>query len=287
MTERKPILIVTGMSGAGKTISLKVLEDLGYRVTDNLPVPMIGRLVELSHKEASAIALGIDVRTVEFESNVIWTELDVLKSNPDYDVQILFLDADDDVLTLRFNESRRAHPLGEEVPLEASIQKERLLLEEFQKRCDLHLDTTHLKTPDFKRILGHHYRLKTLSLTLTVMSFSYRVGLPREADYVFDMRFLDNPYYDQDLKHQSGLDQGVQEKVALDQNFGRFLGYVSGMMDTVLPEFEQEGRHSVTLAFGCTGGRHRSVSSAEWAYKHLSERYPEIHILHRDLPSKP
>jgi len=277
------VLVVTGMSGAGRSTALKVLEDLGYEAVDNLPLSLVPSLV--SHRPHSApLALGADVRTRDFGVSALADTLDRLALEGGARPAVVFLDCGDDRLVERFTETRRRHPLASDRPVIDGIRLERQYVSPLRDRADLVIDTTDLSLADLKRVLHGHFALdRSPGIALSVISFSYRHGLPRDADIVFDARFLRNPHYVPVLKPQTGLDPEVGAYVAGDPDFPGFFHDLSALVDSLLPRFEREGKSYLTIAIGCTGGRHRSVYLAERLAAWLGERGRAVSVRHRDL----
>ncbi|MCG8509859.1 MAG: RNase adapter RapZ [Rhodospirillales bacterium] len=284
------VLLVTGMSGAGKTSALKALEDLGYEAIDNVPLSLLDSLVFPSQRSLGArefqspLAIGIDIRTRDFGAKAFSRELDRLKDERSVKVQVMFLDCDDEQLRRRYAETRHRHPLALDRPVEDGIAHERRLMAPIRDRADLTVDTSDASLGDLKRILEGHFRLgNRQSLTVFVTSFSFRHGIPREADLVFDVRFLANPHYDSDLRHLTGKDSRVGAFVSADPGFERFFSDLSNLLAPLLPRYAEEGKSYLTIAIGCTGGRHRSVFVAEQLSSWLEKQGSQIHLVHREL----
>jgi len=278
-----PLLLVTGVSGAGKSSALKVLEDLGYEAVDNLPVSLIGRLVadgEFPHP----IAIGIDIRTRDFDAGGFLDELNTLIERPDMDVSLVFLDCDDEILGRRFEETRRRHPLADDSPISDGLALERRLIASVRERASVLIDTSDMALKDLKRTLEGHFGLENgAGLSLFVTSFSYGRGLPRNADLVFDVRFLRNPHYERDLRDLSGRDGAVGDFIAADPGFEPFFDGLTRLLEPLLPRYVDEGKNYLTIAVGCTGGRHRSVFVAEKLTQWLNGKGHHLHLRHRDL----
>jgi RNase adapter protein RapZ len=282
------VLLVTGMSGAGKTVVLKGLEDLGYEAVDNLPLSLLSALVAPAARTGHPIAIGIDIRTRDFGIAPFLHEIDELIGNGNFDARLLFIDCENNVLLRRFTETRRRHPLALDRPVIDGIRHERRLVSELRDRADLVIDTSNLILGNLKRVLHGHFALDASpGIAVFVTSFSYRRGLPPEADIVFDARFLANPYYVGELRDLTGLDPAVGDYVASDEGFDVFFGSVTTMLASLLPRFSQEGKSYLTIAIGCTGGRHRSVYLAERIAAWLRENGEQAGISHRDLPDGP
>jgi UPF0042 nucleotide-binding protein len=277
------VVVVTGLSGAGKSLALKSLEDLGYEAVDNLPLSLLAGLIRTGGS-ARPLAIGIDIRTRDFAVAAILTEMDRLVHENGIELSLLFVVADDDVLCRRFTETRRRHPLAPDRPLIDGIRHERELVLPLEERADLVIDTSALPPAELKRLLTGHFELsKRPSLTVFVTSFSYRQGLPREADLVFDVRFLDNPHYDPSLRPLTGRDAPVVQYVERDPGFAQFFAALTTLLEPLLPRFAAEGKSYLTIAVGCTGGRHRSVVIAEKLASWLRERDQQVDLRHREL----
>lgn len=277
-------VVVTGLSGAGKTSALKVLEDLGYEAVDNLPVSLLSGLVRPGEGLARPLAVGVDIRTRDFGVDPVLAAIDRLKAEQGLDVRILFLDCDDDVLTRRFTETRRRHPLAADRPLLDGIRHERALVTPLKRLADVVFDTSNLQPGEFKRALGGHFGIEAdKGLVVFVTSFAYRAGLPREADLVFDCRFLANPHYVAELKPLTGKDEGVAGYIAADPVFADFFNSMTNLLSPLLPRFAAEGKSYLTIAVGCTGGRHRSVFVAEKLAAWLKEGGVRVELRHREL----
>ncbi len=278
------LLIVTGLSGAGKTSALKALEDLGYEAVDNLPISLLSVLVGQVGGLHRPLAVGVDIRTRDFGIDALLDALEAQIANPDIDVKLLFLDCDDAVLQRRFTETRRRHPLAGDRPLMDGISHERNLLAPLRDRADPVIDTTDKTLGDLHRMLEESFGLPHRpGLAVFVTSFAYRHGLPREADLVFDARFLKNPHYDLGLRKLTGCDAAVGAFIEADPGFAGFFEGLTAMLLPLLPRFENEGKSYLTIAIGCTGGRHRSVYIAERLTERLDEDGHRVRLSHRDI----
>lgn len=290
---RRRLLLVTGMSGAGKSTALKALEDIGYEVVDNLPLSLLSNLVRpnegggAERGAASAsrpLALCIDVRTRQFDLEHFEHDIAPLLDRTDLDVTLLFLDGDDEALRRRFTETRRPHPLAADRPVIDGIRRERERLNWLKSRADLTVDTTELGIMDLRRLLeGHFSHPAEPELSIFVVSFSYPRGLPADADLVFDVRFLSNPHYEDNLRPLSGLDLAVGRHIEADSAFAPFFASLKDMLISLLPAYEREGKFYLTIAVGCTGGRHRSVFVAERVGEALMKTGRQVGVRHRDL----
>jgi len=279
------VLLVTGVSGAGKTSALKALEDLGYEAVDNLPLSVVGRVVPRGEAALPRpIALGVDIRTREFDASGFFGLLDGLGGREDVHLSVLFLDCDDDVLGRRFEETRRRHPLATDRPIRDGIDQERRSMSAIRERADVVIDTSEMTFGDLKRTIEGHFGVEAGSgLVVFVTSFSFRDGLPRDADLVFDVRFLGNPHYVPELRDLSGQDGPVGEHIAGDPAFQPFLDGLTGLLEPLLPRYRDEGKSYLTIAVGCTGGRHRSVYTAERLAAWLDGAGWPSRLRHRDL----
>ncbi|MEE8333787.1 MAG: RNase adapter RapZ [Alphaproteobacteria bacterium] len=285
---RLRVVLITGMSGAGRSSALKALEDIGYEAVDNLPLSLLASLVASTVGTERSLAIGIDIRTRDFGVESILQELDALMRDPGTDVQLLFLDCEDDTLRLRYSETRRRHPLAGDRPLMDGIHHERRLVSPLRARADLVIDTTGLTQNDLRRKLGQQYAIGAeTSFTLFLVSFAYRNGVPRESDLVFDVRFLDNPHYKADLRPLTGLDPDVAGFIARDPGFTGFFGGLTGLLAPLLPRFRNEGKSYLTISVGCTGGQHRSVYVAERLARWLRDQGEQVSVTHRELMPQP
>jgi len=282
-TTRGPLLVVTGMSGAGRSTALKSLEDMGYEAVDNLPLSLLPNLLA-APMQGPPLAIGIDVRTRDFDVAALFPTLDRLAAEHKLDLKIVFLDCEDDRLVRRYTETRRRHPLAGDRPVLDGIGIERQRVSPLRDRADLVIDTTALSPGDLKRLLHGHFALDAApGITIFVTSFSYRYGLPRDADLVFDVRFLRNPHYVATLRPLTGQDAAVGEFVARDPDFVPFFDRLRAWLTPLLPRYEREGKSYLTIAVGCTGGRHRSVYVADRLAVWLRQQGRSVGVSHRDL----
>jgi RNase adapter protein RapZ len=278
------VALVTGMSGAGRTSALRALEDAGYEAVDNLPLSLLPSLIRPEDTAGQPLAIGVDTRTRGFAIAPLVAALDRVRSQPNFDVRLLFIDCDDEVLRRRFTETRRRHPLAMDRAVTDGIRIERNLLRDLRDRADLVIDTSSLSQADLKRRVQDSLAVEApTGLALQVISFAYRNGLPRDADLVFDVRFLSNPHYQLELRPLTGCDAPVAAYIETDAGCASFLDGLTSMLGALLPRYEREGKSYLTIAVGCTGGRHRSVFVAErlvaWARSHGHR----CAVLHRDL----
>jgi UPF0042 nucleotide-binding protein len=283
--QARSLVLVTGLSGAGRATALKALEDLGYEAVDNLPLSLLTDLVRpAATAQNRPLALGLDVRTRGFASAPFLAELERLRKRKDLRPHLLFLDCDNDVLLRRYTETRRRHPLAGDRPVIDGIVEERRIMTPWRDAADLTIDTSLLTGADLKRVLGGHFaEAGKHGLNVFVVSFSYRRGLPRESDLVFDCRFLANPHYVAKLRPLDGRDKTVRNYVESDAGYLGFVNGIKGLLSPLLPRFEKEGKSYLTVAVGCTGGRHRSVCVAEELAMWLAEQGVSVSLAHRDL----
>ena len=279
-----PLLIVTGMSGAGRSTALKALEDLGYEAVDNLPLSLLSSLVQPAAVAGRPLAVGVDARTRDFGTEPFLEELDELISHRELSVRMLFLDCDSEVLRRRFTETRRRHPLAPDRPVTDGINHERRMLAPLRDRADEVIDTSEMAIGALRQRLDATYALDAApGLAIFVMSFAYRRGIPHEADLVFDVRFLRNPHYDETLRPMTGLDRPVGDFIESDADFEIYFTNLKTLLEPLLPRFSAEGKSYLTIAVGCTGGRHRSVYLAERLGEWLAGTGERVDISHRDL----
>ncbi len=280
------LVIVTGMSGAGKTTALKIFEDMGFYCVDNLPILLIEKFVELTlsdQNEPRNVALGIDIRSGE-DLPLLENIIKKWRDNS-YPFSILFLDSSDSCLIKRYKETRRSHPLSRSGRIEKGIALEREKLAFLMAEADYRLDTSRLLTKDLRKELENLFfgdREKS-HLFITVLSFGFKYGIPSDADLVFDVRFLPNPYYIEELRFHTGNEKAVQEYVMQGGTGEEFLHKLMELLNFLVPKYEQEGKNQLVIAIGCTGGKHRSVTIACQVYERLMEdaRY-EVRLEHRD-----
>lgn len=271
-------LVVTGKSGSGLSSALKSLEDIGYNVIDNLPLSLLDSVLDQPDIAGRALGVGLDVRSLGFDPAAVLAQIERRG------LFLLFLTCDDAVLQKRFTATRRRHPLAKDKSLADGIRAERMLLDPLRRAADLVVDTTTLSIHDLRHILEGHFGLEFPGrLAITVVSFSFGQGMPREADLVFDVRFLRNPHWDDVLRPLSGLNAEVGDYIKQDAACAPFLGNLETLIAPLLPRYAQEGKSYLTLAFGCTGGRHRSVWMAEQAGAWLESLGYRPTVQHRDL----
>jgi len=275
------VVVVTGVSGAGKSTALRALEDVGFFCVDNLPLPLLGRFVELlsAAGDAEQAALVVDAREGEFLTG--YREAFANLREHGHQLEVLFLDASDDVLVRRFSETRRRHPLSGD-DLREGIERERDLLRGLREVAEAVVDTANLNVHQLKGVIQERYRRSADVLAITLLSFGFKHGLPAEADIVLDVRFLPNPYFVESLSASTGEEPQVASFVLDNADAREFLDRTEGLLTFVLPRAEREGKAYLTVAVGCTGGRHRSVAVVQELAKRMPRRHP-LTVRHRDL----
>jgi UPF0042 nucleotide-binding protein len=278
------LVVVTGLSGSGKSSAIRVLEDLGFYCIDNMPVALISRFVELwesSREEVRRVALGIDVRARHFldEFPRVFDELRAARIA----LEVLYLEASDDVLLQRFSETRRPHPAALGGVLKDGIQRERERLQALREVADRILDTSALTVHELRAALRELVeRPEAGTMTVSLVSFGYKYGLPSDADLALDCRFLPNPFFVEELRHLIGTDAPVAEYVLRREETQEFLARVTDLLEYTLPRYQREGKSYLTIALGCTGGRHRSIVLVEELRRRLTERGHRVLVRHRD-----
>lgn len=282
------LIIITGMSGAGKTLAIQSFEDLGFYCIDNLPpalLPTFLNLMKQSKKEISRIAAVMDLRGGDFFSSLI-DALDRIEREDLVATKILFLDADDETLVRRYKETRRSHPLAENgLPL-MGIKYERELLAEVKERAQFIYNTSSMKPRELRqRIIAQFSDVDSRTFTVNVMSFGFKHGMPIDADLVFDVRFLPNPYYVESLRSKTGLDEDVSSYVLKYDETKALIEKLMDLFEYMIPLYQKEGKTQLVIAFGCTGGQHRSVTLAEYFGNHLDQFAPTV-ITHRDIAKR-
>jgi UPF0042 nucleotide-binding protein len=287
----RPFVIITGMSGAGRLTALRALEDFGYVAVDNVPLPLLGDLMRSTAgspgEMAAPLAFGIDTRTYGFDAHDLARRLQELRQRADLAPRLVYLDCDTETLQRRYTESRRPHPLAPDRPVIDGIADERRMIGRLRDSADLVVDTSTLSPHQFKQLLLGHFALGAeAGMRIAVMSFSYRRGVPREADLVFDVRFLKNPHYVPELKPLTGLDAEVAAFIESDPDYRPFIDRLEGMIGPLLPRFDAEGKSYLTIAIGCTGGRHRSVAVAKRLADWLRKTGRSVTLSHRDTDAR-
>ncbi len=296
MSRRRPkqILLVTGMSGAGKSTVLRTLEDLGWEVVDNLPLLLLNRLLDTAPGEGMEgdddrpLAIGIGTTTRGFDAESIVRRIKTLREDHGHDVGTLFLECAGAELERRYSETRRRHPLAQDRPAHQGIARERELLTALRRWSNRLIDTTTLSSNELAQQIRSTFSGEGLGrTTLSILSFGFARGLPGNADLVFDMRFLRNPHWDEALRPGTGLDPDVAAYVAADPAYPAAMAQIESLLLLLLPRYQAEGKAYVTIAFGCTGGRHRSVHVAELMAARLREAGFSPTVTHRDTKTAP
>lgn len=280
-------VVVTGMSGGGKQTAMKMLEDIGFYCVDNLPVPLVPTFAELliqPGSELRKVAVGLDIRSDQMFGDIMKALGQLDEMSVSY--EILFMDASDSVLLKRYKESRRMHPIDGHGPIEESIRKEREILKEIHEKADYVFDTSSLLTRELKEeldrifVLGETYN----SLMITIMSFGFKNGIPLDADLVFDVRFLPNPFYIDELKMKTGNDKEVYDYVMSFDEAGAFLEKLTDMLEFLVPNYIKEGKYRLVIGIGCTGGKHRSVTLANALYEQMKHKGNYgLTLVHKDI----
>ena len=277
------VVLITGPSGAGRSTAINVLEDLGFEVIDNLPISMVPRLLD-GPNHARPLALGLDVRNRDFSPERVSGLMDSLQANPGIEASLLFVDARVDTLIRRYSETRRRHPLTPEQTPQQGIEQEVALLAPLRSRADVLIDTSELSPHALRDELSKWFsRGDAGKMAITVESFSYKRGLPRGADIVWDCRFLNNPHWQEDLRAKTGQDPEVAAFVQADPRHAGFMARLVDNCEYLLPAFREEGKTHLAIALGCTGGRHRSVSVTEQLGQTLANKGWEVSIRHREM----
>lgn len=275
------------MSGAGKSTVIKNLEDMGFFCVDNMPAELIPKFAEIcfhSTSEFNKVALGVDIRGGKNQFNQLFELLESIKEH-EYDYQVLFLDASDEVLVKRFKETRRKHPLSNGELLLESITKERAYMDEAKKRANYIIDTSKILPRQLKEEINHIFAEGNAyhPLMVNISSFGFKYGIPSDSDLVFDVRFIPNPFYLPELKEKTGQDQDVRDYVMQWDESKEFLDKLYDMVDFLIPYYVKEGKNQLVISIGCTGGKHRSVTLANALYQRLQEHKYRMYLTHRDI----
>jgi UPF0042 nucleotide-binding protein len=286
MADGLDIIIITGLSGSGKSYAIRALEDNGFFCVDNLPALLIPKFIDLCHgfkEDILRIALGVDLRGGQFLRALPEVLAEV--RNAGHRIQVLFFDASDDVLLRRFSETRRPHPLSGQDSIQDGISRERKALESIRALADKVIDTSDFNVHQLKREMEQQFCQASSArrMTLFLTSFGYKFGIPHDTDVMFDVRFLPNPYFVNELRQKSGLEKEVEDYVLGAGETRAFLDRLYALLEFTLPLYEREGKSSLTLALGCTGGRHRSVALVEELRKRFGGGEFRIHVKHRDI----
>ena len=274
------LILITGMSGAGKSVALKTLEDCGFEAIDNIPLAFLPSLAE---SRAGNLVVGADIRGRDFSVDRFIETISLLKNNPSLDFKMLFLDSDDEVLRRRFTETRRRHPLAQDRPVLDGIHHERSLITKLRDMADKIIDTSEYEAAELRKVITSYFASEERNLSVVLTSFSFKTGIPRDADIVFDVRFLKNPHYDPALQHLTGLDASVGNLIESDRDFASFYAHLTGLILPLLPRYLEEGKNYLTIAIGCTGGQHRSVYLVEKLGAFLCEHGYNVTLRHRNL----
>ncbi len=280
MNDLVQIVILTGLSGSGKTTALRALEDIGYFCMDNLPIVLLPKVVELATvgSPIARMAVGVDARERQFLKDAVAVINGIAAK-----VEVVFIEADDGSLLRRFRETRRRHPLAGPGDVKSAIERERELLHDLRARADRVVDSTGLSVHDLKLLMQHAFQgSDVLKLQIKLLSFGFKYGLPPACDLVLDVRFLQNPYFIPTMRHKTGLDSVVREFVLEQDRTQRFLSLTVDLLKFLAPEYVNEGKVYLTVGIGCTGGQHRSVAVAEALKERLSSAHPGIVVAHRE-----
>ncbi|MCM1507628.1 MAG: RNase adapter RapZ [Ruminococcus flavefaciens] len=282
------LLIVTGMSGSGKSCVMDVMEDIGYYCIDNIPPKLISRFVDICRKSDSGIskiAVAVDIRTGDMFAE-IFRSWQLLKENDNLDIKVLFIEASDEVLIKRYKETRRRHPLDEKFSgnLHDAIKYERMQLSQLREIADYYIETSELSSSQLKEQVKEIFLNRSSdSLNIKVMSFGFKYGVSTESDLVFDVRCLPNPYYVESLRSHTGCDECVRDYVMSFEQSREVFNKLKDLIDYLIPLYVHEGKSQLVIAFGCTGGKHRSITFAELMARHLSENNYKVQKYHRDI----
>lgn len=280
------LVLVTGVSGAGKSSTLAALADCGFETVDNPPIRLLHQIMDdfaTSGPDPVRVAIGVDERTHGFTTERFADLISELRLRVDLDVELLFLDCANTTLIRRFTETRRRHPMAGET-VETALTMERAVIQPLREQADVTIDTSDLSLTELRRVVQERFGgVDAEGMALTVLSFGFKRGAPREADILFDVRFLANPYWDPDLRGGTGLDRDVDDYVARSEGFQTFFTSLSSLLNNVIPLYRKEGKSYLTVAIGCTGGRHRSVAVAERLGKALREAGHAPNVRHRDI----
>lgn len=277
-----PLVLVTGPSGAGRTTAINVLEDLDFEAIDNLPLRLVPALVNAGGADRPLV-LGLDPRNRDFSTEAMVDMIDMLKARQGFKTTALYLDAQADVLLRRFSETRRRHPLSPAESPELGVTRELDLMRMIRERSDVVIDTSDLNVHQLRAEVERLFAPKGRTLAVALHSFSYKRGIPRSVDMVFDCRFLANPYWEPELRAHNGQDKEVQDYVMKDARYQGFFDRVLDLTLMLLPAYREEGKSHFSIAFGCTGGQHRSVTLAETLAKALAREGQQVSIRHREL----
>ena len=282
------IILITGVAGAGRTSALAALADMGFSTLDKPPINLLEAVIDELDTDESAkgVAIGIDVRSGGFSASAVADAMQALRKRADTELILMFMDCSDSVLLRRFAETRRRHPIGDENSVETALERERAILRSLREGADITLDTSDLSLTELRAALQTRFSASQKpGLTLSLVSFGFKHGSPREADIVFDVRFLTNPYWVPELRSGTGLDKEVADFVKASDGYTEIFKQFSDLLSTALPLYEREGKSYLTVAIGCTGGRHRSVAVTEELAATLRRAGYGPVIRHRDFPT--
>ena len=292
-SETQKILLITGVSGAGKTTVLKTLEDLGWETVDNFPIKLASQLLKIPASGSEngpniPLALGFDSRTRGFDAEALIQQIKKLQAQPNLQIMTLFLDCAGVEIERRYAETRRRHPMAQDRPAMDGIAIDRSMMEPFRRWAEAVIDTSKLSAHDLQVVIRERFSSdSSLHSNITVSSFGFSRGVPHNADLLFDLRFLRNPHWDSHLRPMTGLDAAVADYVAADPQYDEALQKIRDLLRFLLPLYDAQGKAYVNIAFGCTGGRHRSVHVAETFGNWLREDGFTLQVAHRDLASRP
>jgi UPF0042 nucleotide-binding protein len=280
------VLLITGLSGAGRSVALKALEDMDCEAIDNVPLALVPSLLASEGTGTGWLVIGTDARSRDFSPTHFSEMLTSLRAQKEHEVRVLFLDCDNEILQRRFTETRRKHPLALDRPVMDGIRYERKLLAPLRDMADTVLDTSEWTNADLRNALREYFGAERRNLSVFVTSFSFKRGVPRDADMVFDVRFLRNPFYNNDLRELTGLDPKVAAFVEADPDFAGFFENMTNLLTPLLPRYLLEGKSYLTIAIGCTGGWHRSVMLTEKLAGFLRKKEYKVGVRHRELVDK-
>jgi RNase adapter protein RapZ len=280
------LLLVTGLSGAGKSTVLKTLQDMGHETIDNMPLSMVPMLLSTPEQSERMVVIGADARTYDFSVTDFIKLVHQTAAQSKHQVTVLYLECTNEVLLQRYSETRRKHPLAADMPVLSGIQRERYIIEPLLDHADIVIDTTDMNMRELQEAIKERFSPRPSELSIFLKSFAFKKGVPRDADLVIDVRFLQNPFYVEHLKDKTGLDKEVGDYIAADPDFESFFAGLTGWLLPLLPRYRQEGKSYLTIAIGCTGGRHRSVYTVERLYQALKEKQIESARQHRELTVK-
>ena len=292
-SEPQKILLITGVSGAGKTTVLKTLEDLGWETVDNFPIKLAAQLLKIPASGGedgpnTPLALGFDSRTRGFDAGALIEQIMALQTQPNLEIMTLFLDCAGVEIERRYAETRRRHPMAQDRPAMDGVAIDRNLMEPFRRWAETVVDTSKLSGHDLQQVIREHFTSETTPhSTITVTSFGFSRGVPHNADLVFDLRFLRNPHWDSALRPMTGMDASVAKYVAADPKYDEAMQKIRDLLRFLLPLYDAQGKAYINIAFGCTGGRHRSVHVAETFGNWLREDGFALTVSHRNLASRP